>query len=73
MSAERERITLHNGNEWRIHYWRLEKNTILRYSNTRKQKGINKYKETLKQKSRYESIYSDITPDMWSSRKTIDV
>ena len=38
LTVEREDITLSNGNEWRMHYWRLEKNEIFQHSNRNKQK-----------------------------------
>ncbi len=32
LTTEREESTLYDGREWRTHYWRLRKDTILRYS-----------------------------------------
>ena len=65
LTSEREETTLYNGNEWRTHYWRLEKNTILQCSNEKKQIRITEHKKEI-----YENIYSNISKDMWTARKT---
>jgi hypothetical protein len=65
LAVDREEITLYNGNEWRIHFWRLEKKTIMQFSNGRKKK-----KATDLEKEMYEDIYSSVPQDMWTTRKT---
>jgi hypothetical protein len=56
--TEREEVTLHDGREWRIHYWRLRKDKILeviRFSrDLRKKHKTNDY-----------SIYEELPEDLW--------
>ena len=61
----RENILLPNGRQWRIHYWRLAKNTILRYSNNQ---WINTKNKT-SQPSQHDTVYSYLSKDMWTTRK----
>ena len=65
LHTQREMITLPNGRQWRIHYWLLTKNTILRHSNNKwiltKHKNI--------QNSQRENVYSYLPKDMWKTRK----
>ena len=64
LSAERAEMTLPNGNQWRTHYWILEKKTILQYSN---EKTCDKKVEP--EEDSCTDIYSNITKDMWAARK----
>jgi len=61
----RERITLPNGRQWRIHYWLLAKNKILGYSSHRW--ICNKSKN--KQPSKNDDVYSYLPKEMWETRK----
>jgi len=63
--TERERITLPNGRQWRIHYWLLAKKNIFKYSNNQFLKE--KYKNG--RKSLSEDVYSYISNDNWLMRK----
>ncbi len=70
LTTEREETTLYDGREWRTHYWRLRKDTILRYS--REANGIRKYLIDKKQPVNVsdEDIYSTMEEDIWTTRKT---
>jgi len=70
LTTEREETTLYDGREWRTHYWRLRKDTILRYS--REANGIRKYLIDKKQPVNVsdEDIYSTLEEDIWTTRKT---
>ncbi len=70
LTTEREETTLYDGREWRTHYWRLRKDTILRYS--REANGIRKYLIDKKQPVNVsdEDIYSTLEEDLWTTRKT---
>ena len=69
LSCEREETTLHNGNEWRIHYWRLEKTTILHHSNGKNYDSIAAQRKESTRNADYENLYSTIPKDMWKTRK----
>jgi hypothetical protein len=64
LGVDREEITLYNGNAWRMHYWRLEKKTIMKYSNGKKLK-----KDSETEKETYNDVYSSVQQDMWTTRK----
>ena len=70
LTTEREETTLYDGREWRTHYWRLRKDTILRYS--REANGIRKYLIDKKQPVNVsdEDIYGTLEEDLWTTRKT---
>ena len=70
LTTEREETTLYDGREWRTHYWRLRKDTILRYS--REANGIRKYIIDKKQPVNVsdEDIYDTLEEDLWTTRKT---
>ena len=65
LHTQRERITLPDGRQWRIHYWLLAKNKILRYSSNR---WIGT-KSKNKQSSQSDDIYSYLPKEMWTTRK----
>ena len=65
LHTQRERITLPNGRQWRIHYWLLTKNKILRNSNNR---WIGT-KSKNGQSSQNNDIYSCLPKEMWTTRK----
>ena len=69
LTTEREESTLYDGREWRTHYWRLRKDTILRYS--KEANGTRRYLIDKKQPVNVseDDIYSTIDEDMWITRK----
>ena len=69
LTTEREETTLYDGREWRTHYWKLKKGTILKYSN--EENGVRKNLIDKKQTKNLldEDIYNQIEEDMWVSRK----
>ena len=63
VSSVREETTLHNGNPWRIHYWRLERKRILEgFTSIQRKKPSNPLKN-------YQDLYATISTDMWSERR----
>ena len=69
LSTEREESTLYDGREWRTHYWRLRKDTILRYS--KESNGTRRYLIDKKQPVNVsdDDIYNTVDDDMWTTRK----
>jgi hypothetical protein len=69
LTTEREETTLYDGREWRTHYWRLRKDTILQYS--KEENGTRKYLIDKKQPVNVseDDIYNTIEEDMWTTRK----
>jgi hypothetical protein len=69
LTTEREESTLYDGREWRTHYWRLRKDTILRYS--KEANETRKYLIDKKQPVNVsdDDIYNNINEDMWITRK----
>jgi len=70
LTTEREESTLYDGREWRTHYWRLRKETILRYS--KEENGMRKkYLIDKKQPVNVsdDDIYDNLEEDMWVTRK----
>jgi hypothetical protein len=69
LTTEREESTLYDGREWRTHYWRLRKDTILRYS--KEANGTRRYLIDKKQPVNVsdDDIYNTMDEDMWTTRK----
>ena len=69
LTTEREETTLYDGREWRTHYWRLKKDTIVRYS--QEQNGNRNYLIDKKQPKNYsdDDIYGNMEEDLWTTRK----
>ena len=69
LTTEREESTLYDGREWRTHYWRLRKDTILRYS--KEANGTRRYLIDKKQPVNVsdDDIYNTMDEDMWITRK----
>ena len=65
LHTEREKITLQDGRQWRIHYWLLRKNIILKHINNKSRNGKN---NGISQSS-VETFYSGLPKELWSSRK----
>ncbi|MFH1101539.1 MAG: DUF6015 family protein [Methanobacteriota archaeon] len=73
ISAEREDAVLPSGCPWRIHYWRLEKDTIVHFTKNKKllTRTAMRLEKTI-QRSIYEDLYSTVPLDLWSTRKIVD-
>ena len=71
LTTEREETTLNDGREWRTHYWKLRKDTIIRYAtdNNHLQGNLLIDKRQPRNISD-DDIYGNITEDMWTTRKT---
>jgi len=69
LTTEREETTLYDGREWRTHYWRLRKDTIIRFS--REANGTRRYLIDKKQPVNVsdDDIYDGLEEDMWTTRK----
>jgi hypothetical protein len=69
LTTEREETILCDGREWRTHYWKLKKNTILKYA----KENNNIYKNVVSNKSFWDksdgSIYGTLTKEFWTIRK----
>jgi hypothetical protein len=55
LSTSREEVTLQKGKVWRIHYWKLKKDQILKFATQ---------VEVEEKKEEY-SVYSDLSDDVW--------
>ncbi|MEE9151783.1 MAG: DUF6015 family protein [Thermoplasmata archaeon] len=62
LTTFQDQITIKKGKIWRIHYWVLKKDEILRLAN---------FKEIAKKKGKY-SIYDEISNDVWSRDEKAD-
>ncbi|KAA0005091.1 MAG: hypothetical protein FE038_01155 [Thermoplasmata archaeon] len=67
LSTEREETTLHDGREWRTHYWQLKKSNILKYACKGEKKTSNLI--PVKRIPDDENIYETIDRELWISRK----
>ena len=69
LTTEREETTLYDGREWRTHYWRLKKDTIMQYS--KEADGLRDFLIDKKQPKNIsdEDIYDSIEEDLWTTRK----
>lgn len=64
LSSMREETTLHTGNPWRIHYWRLERKKILQNA----QKKIPSSSKEASAQQEYEDLYDGLPQDFWVDR-----
>ncbi len=62
LTTFQDQITIKKGKIWRIHYWVLKKNDIIRLANL---------KDEVKPKEDY-AIYSEIANDIWSRNREED-
>jgi hypothetical protein len=69
LTTEREETTLYDGREWRTHYWKLKKDTIMRYS--READGLRDLLIDKRQPRNIsdEDLYDNLEPDFWTTRK----
>ena len=73
LTTEREETTLYDGREWRTHYWKLRKNTILDYAQDESLMGRNILINKVQPKNvSDEDIYETMTEDVWTTRKIND-
>lgn len=69
LTTEREETTLYDGREWRTHYWRLKKDTIIRYSKEHSSKRDNIIDKKQIKTIVDQDIYETLTEDLWTTRK----
>lgn len=71
LTTEREETTLYDGREWRTHYWKIQKDTILEYARDREKKAREKLSRRMQlaNNSSDEAIYDELDDEMWFSRK----
>lgn len=62
LTTFQDQITIKKGKIWRIHYWVLKKDEILRLGNL---------KDIVKEKDEY-TIYNEISNDVWSRDEDAD-
>jgi hypothetical protein len=55
LTTMREEVTLQKGKVWRIHYWKLKKNQILKYAK----------EEDVEEKVDEYAVYGDLSDDIW--------
>ncbi len=67
LNTEREEVFLHDGRNWRIHYWLLKKKTILKYSNMNLEKQDYRTEKT--EEIQRDNIYSYLPKHVWATRK----
>ena len=71
LSNGRDETLLHDGREWRTHYWQLEREKICDLAT--QQSHIPKYTVALPhpkpRESQYDSVYFSLADDVWSTRK----
>lgn len=71
LKTGREDITLHDGRNWRVHYWILNKVVILQYSDSSNVKRLISRSDRDKKyrKFQQDTIYSNLPSDIWLKRK----
>jgi hypothetical protein len=69
LTTEREECILHDGREWRTHYWRLRRDKILQYSRVGEieRKYIVEKSKILSFSE--DDIYNKLDENIWTSRK----
>lgn len=60
LSTEREETSLHDGREWRIHYWRLEMDRVMELAE--KEEDVEEMDEDIS------NLYEEIPDEVWASR-----
>ncbi|MCU0861587.1 MAG: hypothetical protein MUE65_04645 [Methanomassiliicoccales archaeon] len=64
LTTTQEEVHLKKGKLWRIHYWILKKDQILRLARREEEKS--------KSKDECSAVYEDISDDVWNSRGQCD-
>jgi len=72
LTTEREETTLYDGREWRTHYWRLRKETIMRYSEEANEKRGFLIDKKQPVNVSEDDIYDNLEEDFWVSKKIED-
>lgn len=70
LTTGREETTLHDGRGWLTHYWKLKKNTIIRYSKQvikENRNDINIKREKKNLTASY--VYNNLSEEVWNGRK----
>ena len=70
VETHREEITLYNGKKWRIRYWSLNKEKILRLAEKFITKSKTKHLHDATILSN-EALYQELSQEVWASRKII--
>lgn len=70
VETHREEITLYNGKKWRIRYWSLNKEKILRLAEKFIAKSNTHHLHDATSLSN-EAVYQELSQEVWASRKTI--
>jgi len=60
LTTEREETSLYDGREWRIHYWKLQRNRVMQL--------VENGSERKKKMEDPANIYDEIPEDVWASR-----
>lgn len=63
VSTDREENALHDGREWRTHYWSLRKDVVKRYT-AEQREGVR-----ARRVSTEADVYREIPQDAWASRR----
>ena len=61
LTTEREETTLHDGREWRTHYWLFRKDRVHGYAE--------QHRERAARRGQPESIYEELPEEVWVARK----
>jgi hypothetical protein len=70
VETHREEITLYNGKKWRIRYWSLNKEKILRLAEKFIAKSNTQHLHDATSLPN-EAVYQQLSQEVWASRKTI--
>jgi hypothetical protein len=71
LTTSRERSRLHDGREWMTHYWKLQRKTIYICAHNGHVHTIQKPVKKEKILKKKESVYTQLTDDMWTMRKIL--
>ena len=69
LTTGREEAILYDGRAWRTHYWKLKKNTILKYAMDRSEKEEVFHTKKQTMKTNKKNIYNTLSEDVWEKRK----
>lgn len=72
LNTRREETLLHNGTNWRIHYWILQKHEIFQSGTEKKGRGTRKRNRSTPSYNP-RTIYSSLPEKAWAARKTLFV
>jgi hypothetical protein len=69
LTTEREETTLYDGREWRTHYWRLKKDTIVKYSKVRGSDHSHLLDKRQAKTVSFDDLYNGLDEESWTTRK----